>query len=256
MLIYSFACTDVGRKRRQNQDSYLLDAELSLFVVADGMGGHKGGEIASALAVQTIEQHMRAHRGALGDQADRVLVDAVRLASAQIRAMAQTTHELEDMGTTTTGILFDGPRAFIAHVGDSRCYLLREGAITQLSEDHSLVFQQVKAGFITTAQARTSPFKNIITRCVGLNADVEVDLVALDVRSADTFLICSDGLCNLVDDEDIARVVGEHFLHRVPEVLIDLANERGGDDNITVVLAYVVDEAALLPRGAPPISTR
>ena len=253
MLIYSWACTDVGRKREQNQDAYLVAPDLRLFGVADGMGGHRGGEVASDLAVRTIDAHVRRHRAAIGertedvtrDPAARVLYEAVVSANRVIHETGEANPALHGMGTTTSGVLFAGDRAFIAHVGDSRIYLVRDERILQLTDDHSVVFQQMKAGLITEEQAKASPFKHMIMRSVGVERDVEVDVVTVDVKSADTFVMCSDGLSNLVTDLEIARIVSESFLHRVPEVLVDLANERGGGDNITVVVAYAVDEREL-----------
>ena len=254
LRVYSWGCTDVGMKRDHNEDSYLLAPDMNLFVVADGMGGHAGGEMASGIAVRTVESHVREHKdliepdlnheGAIQDSpVAKLLSDAVRGACAAVFEKSREIRELEGMGTTTTTIIFHNNYAFVAHVGDSRAYLVREGRILQLSEDHSLVNEQLKAGLITDAQARQSRFKNIITRSVGFEADVEVDVIAVEVKSGDAFLMCSDGLCNLVTEPEMADIVLDNFLHRAPEILIDLANQRGGDDNITVVLNYVVDEA-------------
>lgn len=252
MLVYAWACSDIGRKREKNQDSYLVATDLRLFGVADGMGGHNGGEIASDLAVRTIDAHVRRHKALLDAARDsaldgpvRVLVDAVRTANRVIHETGLSNPGLRGMGTTTSGVLFTGDRAIVAHVGDSRVYLVRDDRILQVTDDHSFVFQQVKAGLITAEQAKNSPYRNVIMRSVGVEQDVDVDIVAIDVKSGDTFLACSDGLSNLVSDAEIAQIVNEHFLHRVPEVLVDLANERGGGDNITVVVAYAVDEREL-----------
>ena len=250
--IYSWGSTDVGMKRDHNEDSYLLASDLNLYVVADGMGGHAGGEMASGISVRTVEKHVRAHKQIVDPNVvhegpierspvARLLSDAVRGACNAVFQKSQQVRELQGMGTTTTSILFHDRHAFVAHVGDSRAYLVRDGRILQLSEDHSLVNEQLKAGLITEAQARQSRFKNIITRSVGFDADVEVDMIAVEVKAGDAYLMCSDGLANLVMDPEINDCVGDNFLHRVPETLIDLANSRGGDDNITVVVAYVVD---------------
>jgi len=250
MKILSWGMTDVGRKRDHNEDNFGCFDDLKLFVVADGMGGHAAGETASRLAVHNIEQKVREGRDILdgspcyeGPVEDspipRLLSDAVRSACGQIFQHAQSARELGGMGTTTTTVLLHGKHAFVAHVGDSRAYLLRGGRILQLSEDHSLVNEQLKAGIIPEEQARTSRFKNIITRSVGVEEDVPVDLIAVEIQPDDAFVICSDGLANLVTDIEIGEAVAENFFRRVPEVLIDLANERGGDDNITVVVLYV-----------------
>lgn len=252
MRVYSWGCTDVGMKRDHNEDSYLLAPDLHLFVVADGMGGHAGGEMASGISVRTVDSHVRENKTLVAPDKEhegeiqnspvaKLLSDSVRRACNSVYGKSQEVRELQGMGTTTTTILFHDRHAFIAHVGDSRCYLMRDGRILQLTDDHSLVNEQLKAGLITEAQARQSRFKNIITRSVGFDADVEVDMIAVEVKSGDAFMMCSDGLSNMVTDPEVNDVVHDNFLHRAPEILIDLANQRGGDDNITVVLAYIVD---------------
>jgi serine/threonine protein phosphatase PrpC len=250
--IYAWGATDVGMKRDHNEDSYLLAPDLNLFVVADGMGGHAGGEMASGISVRTVEKTVRSsveligadvhHDGSIErSPVAKLLSNSVREACNAVYTKSQQVRELQGMGTTTTTLLFHDKHAFVAHVGDSRCYLVRDGRILQLSEDHSLVNEQLKAGLITEAQARQSRFKNIITRSVGFDADVEVDMIAVEVKVGDAYLLCSDGLCNLVTDPEVCDIVSDNFLHRVPEILIDLANSRGGDDNCTVLVAYVVD---------------
>ena len=250
--VYNWGATDVGMKRDHNEDSYLLAPDLNLFVVADGMGGHAGGEMASGISVRSVEKHVRAHKEIVDPNLEhdgaiekspvaKLLSDAVRDACKHVFEKSQEVRELQGMGTTTTSILFHDKHAFVAHVGDSRAYLMRDGRIHQLSEDHSLVNEQLKAGLITEAQARQSRFKNIITRSVGFDSDVDVDMIAVEVKAGDAYLICSDGLANLVTDPEVNDVVADNFLHRVPEALIEMANSRGGDDNITVVVAYVVD---------------
>jgi PPM family protein phosphatase len=253
LRIYSWGLTDVGMRRDHNEDSYLLSPELNLYVVADGMGGHAGGEMASGISVRTIEKVVRAKSDVIEEAKEydgphehnpvaRVLADAVRAACRAVHEKSQQVHELKGMGTTTTALLFQGPHAFVAHVGDSRAYLVRDGRVLQLSEDHSLVNEQIRAGLITAEQAQKSRFKNIITRSVGFDADVEVDVVVVEAKPLDAYLVCCDGLSNLVSDEEIGEIVFTNFLHRVPEVLVDLANSRGGDDNITVVLCALVEK--------------
>jgi serine/threonine protein phosphatase PrpC len=149
------------------------------------------------------------------------------------------------MGTTATALVLHNQSAFIAHVGDSRAYLIRHDQILQLSEDHSLVNEQLKAGLITSEQARNSRFRNIITRSIGFENDVDVDMIALEVRPRDTFLLCTDGLTTLLADQEIRDILTENYLHDVPQLLIDLANHRGGDDNITVIAVYVVSDEEL-----------
>jgi protein phosphatase len=250
MRIAARGQTDVGRKRDHNEDSFLVDEALGLFVVADGMGGHAGGGTASRIAVQTIRARLQAaldadpglfgHPGTLEENPLRELLrEAVESACQSIYQAAQSDPALAGMGTTVTAALVSDRSTFIAHVGDSRCYLARKGAIYQISEDHSLVNEQLKAGAITPDEARNSRFKNIITRSVGFEADVTVDMIGLEVESGDRLVICCDGLSNLVDDPEILEVVAGTALDGAPQRLIDLANERGGDDNITVIVIHV-----------------
>jgi PPM family protein phosphatase len=241
--------TDVGRRREQNEDALLVDDDLLLYVVADGMGGHAGGGTASRLAVETVQRTVRAARSRSPDTfapvapeesaLPGVLRGAVEQACAVIYAAAQADPELAGMGTTVTAVLLDGRSAFLAHVGDSRCYLLRDGSIRQISEDHSLVNEQVKAGALTADEAKHSRFKNIITRSVGFEREVLVDLMAFAVEAGDAVVVCCDGLTNLVEDDEILRIASEAPLADAPARLVALANGRGGDDNITVIVIRV-----------------
>ncbi len=251
--ILSFGLTDVGMRRDHNEDSYLVDDDSLLYVVADGMGGHLGGEMASEMAVSTIQAVVQGDRGQLVNgrpfkgaieqhPAFMMLPKAVKQACAAIFHKAQAEPELQGMGTTVTGMAFVDSYAFFGHVGDSRAYLIRDGRIEQLSDDHSLVNEQLKAGLITPEQARLSRFRHIITRSVGFEEDVAVDTMVVPVQEGDVYVLCSDGLANLVSQTEIRDVVFDSFLRDAPRELIALANERGGDDNITVVLAYVNGE--------------
>lgn len=251
MRIVSVAQTDVGRVREQNEDSHLVDERLGLFVVADGMGGHLGGKTASSLAVKTVGERVASAESSILEGAGvvpletspvpRILADAVRAACAAIFEHAQQDVELQGMGTTVTAMMLLSQRAFIAHVGDSRCYLQRGERVIQITDDHSLVNEQIKAGLITREQARASRLKNIITRSVGFERDVAVDTFALPLQAGDKFLMCSDGLANFVDDTEIGLTLAQLSLDEVPKAMIALANERGGDDNITVVCAAAVE---------------
>jgi protein phosphatase len=242
--------TDVGQKRDHNEDAFLVDESLALYIVADGMGGHAGGGTASRLAVETIREHVREARstdpelfgsgaGVEDSRVPDVLRHAVEKACAVIYDTAQTAPDLAGMGTTVTAVVVDAPSAYVAHVGDSRCYLLRAGRIYQVSEDHSLVNEQLKAGAISPDEARHSRFKNIITRSVGFEHEVQVDLMGLEIEPSDRLVICCDGLSNLVDDEEIRDLVDGAPLEHAPERLVALANERGGDDNITVIVVHL-----------------
>jgi PPM family protein phosphatase len=254
MTVSAQGISDVGRKRDHNEDTLLLDGELGLYIVADGMGGHQGGGTASRLAVETIREDVRAARdrdpsllaftGPLESSPLRdVLRTAVERACKNIFQAAQGDPDLQGMGTTVTALVVGPQNAFVAHVGDSRCYLLRGGAIFQISEDHSLVNEQLKAGAITPEEARTSRFRNIITRSVGFEEQVAVDLLGLDLESGDRLVVCCDGLSNLVEDQEIQDIVAGSPLDEAPRRLVDLANDRGGDDNITVIVLHVEDGA-------------
>jgi protein phosphatase len=242
--------TDTGRRRDHNEDALLVDSGLGLFVVADGMGGHAGGGTASSLAVETIRAHVRAARqadpaafeepGGPGEgRLPGVLREAVEAACRSIYRAAQEDPSLAGMGTTVTAALFAGRSAFLAHVGDSRFYVARRGKIFQVSEDHSLVNEQFKAGAITAEEARSSRFRNIITRSVGFEEDVLVDVMEVEVEPGDVAVLCCDGLSNLVGEGEIMDVATREPLGSAPEKLVDLANERGGDDNITVIVVRV-----------------
>jgi len=255
--------TDVGQRRDHNEDSFLVDEGMGLFIVADGMGGHAGGGTASRLAVETIQSTVREARqrepelfgaptGLEDSPLPDVLREAVEAACTRIFQTAQGSPDLAGMGTTVTAALVDGRTAFIAHVGDSRCYLLRGSRIYQVSEDHSLVNEQLKAGAISADEARHSRFRNIITRSVGFEQQVQVDLMGIELEANDALLICCDGLSNLVDDAEILRAVEESPLETTPARLIELANDRGGDDNITVVVIRVTEPRVKEPPPATP----
>ena len=218
MRITSCGITDVGVKRTNNEDNYLINDELNLFVVCDGMGGHVGGEYASAIAVNTVEEvltSMEFRPADLGVEPDDGPVEltreklryAIRLAGKRIFEKAKEEPELKGMGTTCLALLIDSGNAFIAHVGDSRGYVVRDGRIEQLTEDHSLVNEKIKAGLITPEQAKTHKLKNIITRSLGYMEDVEIDIQVRALRRGDNFVLCSDGLSNLVETGEIGDLV-------------------------------------------------
>lgn len=253
MRITSCGITDVGVKRTNNEDNYLINEELNLFVVCDGMGGHAGGEFASAIAVNTVEEvlasletspEIEAARedGAIEVMRERIRY-AIRLAGKRIYEKAKAEPEYHGMGTTCLVLLVDGANAFLAHVGDSRGYLVRDGRIEQLTEDHSLVNEKIRAGLLTPDQARHHKLKNIITRSLGYNEDVEIDIQVRAVRRGDRFLLCSDGLSNLVEPSDLGETVRSLTPQEAARHLVQLACERGGDDNITALIARV-DEVA------------
>lgn len=242
--------TDVGRKRNHNEDSFLVDEELQLFVVADGMGGHQGGGTASRLAVETIDRELKNARDSrdnpFGVKATlqhsplpEVVRAAVEKACFNIFTAAQEDTALQGMGTTVIALVVKDENAYFGHVGDSRAYLVRGDLIQQISEDHSLVNEQIKAGMITPEEAKHSRYKNIITRSVGFEQEVQVDVMGLVTEPGDTFVLCSDGLANMLEDKELLEVILATPLEQAPAKLIALANERGGDDNITVIVVRV-----------------
>lgn len=251
MRIVSKGVSDVGRKRDHNEDSFLIDEELSLFVVADGMGGHAGGGTASRIAVETIDGEIRKAKARADNPfaskleipdspMPEIVRNAVEQACANIYRAAQSDARLAGMGTTTIALLVHNDAAFFGHVGDSRAYLVRGDLVQQISEDHSLVNEQIKAGMITPEEARHSRYKNIITRSVGFEQEVVVDVMGLALVRGDTFILCSDGMSNLVEEKEILQIGARADFDSIPQAFIDLANERGGDDNITVICVRAV----------------
>lgn len=223
--------SDIGRVREGNEDSYLVDDPL--YVVADGMGGHLAGDVASSTAVDVISS--RSSTASAEDP--QTLAELIRGANAAIWERASADPELHGMGTTCTLVLLDGARAHIAHVGDSRAYLLRDGQLQQLTEDHTLVARMVREGRLREEEAERHPQRSIITRALGVDADVEVDLSTLDLRSGDRLLLCSDGLSSMIGRDEIAGGLSEQAdPQAAADDLVARANEAGGEDNITVVV--------------------
>ena len=251
-----WAATDVGRKRTDNEDNFLIDQELRLFVVADGMGGHASGEVASAMAVHTLRTILSRERDLF--EQDRVddptwhmeicmlLEYAVHIACEAIYRKGVQEPEKKGMGTTVVSLLIVGDRGYIAYVGDSRIYLLRGGIVYQLTEDHSLMNELIRQGKITAEAFDDSPyaqFKHAMTRAVGPNESVEVDTLDFDMIPGDAFLLCSDGLYEYLDDTDISRMLSLTEVKDIPGRLIDMANTRGGKDNITALIIQVPENA-------------
>lgn len=233
-----FSLTDIGRKREVNQDYvYVTDKPVghvpNLFVVADGMGGHKAGDFASNYAVQVLEEHVRNHSG-MGPEL--IITDAVREANRKIVEKAKQDTGLEGMGTTLVVATIIEHTLYFANVGDSRLYLIRD-EIKQLSKDHSLVEEMVRLGGINEEEAKHHPDKNIITRAIGAKDDVEVDFFEYRLQKGDIILMCTDGLTNMVDDDEIFRIVkGGRDVVETAMQLVEKANENGGKDNIGIVL--------------------
>jgi protein phosphatase len=300
MRYLAWCKTDTGRKRDHNEDSFLIDPALELYAVADGMGGHRGGETASRLALEVVQRVVAESRddfaeaairlrnelyqeyegatvvsdadtlrdgeaatGAAGSEVARpptagsivtaevrspqepvaeVMSAAARKASSAIYDRALSQPSLHGMGTTLTAILFAGGRLHLVHAGDSRAYLFRDASMRQLTEDHSWTWEQVKAGIMTAEEAKLSRFRHIITRSVGFERDVHVDQSGLLVQAGDCVLLCSDGMSNHVENFELEQILRETWYSDVPTRLVELANERGGDDNITVVVIYVANQ--------------
>jgi len=242
-----WAATDVGRKREHNEDSFLCSDELQLYAVADGMGGHLGGERASRMAADILEREM-ATRLAVGPRAEmsgetmaQAFRESTAIASRAIFECAQAEPNYAGMGTTLTGLCFHGGSLTLCHVGDSRAYLFRDGRMRQLTEDHSWVQEQVRAGLVSADDALVSRFRNIITRSVGFESTVSPDVATMPAETGDCFLLCSDGLCNYLSAEELGVVLSRHYYDEAGPALVAVANERGGDDNITCVIVYAAN---------------
>ncbi|MBU0550876.1 Stp1/IreP family PP2C-type Ser/Thr phosphatase [Myxococcota bacterium] len=242
--IIDVGATDVGLRREANEDSFLMIPKNSFWIVADGMGGHAGGQVASRITVETIGQNLvrrlhQAEQGGARPDVALLLEETIQGACARVFDTARRQPALMGMGSTVTSLLIYGDVAWIGHVGDSRAYLIRDGRIHQITEDHSLVQEQVSAGLITPEQARISPMRNIITRSIGFEREVEVSVSAVPLASGDRFILCSDGLTGHLKDDDLLRLVEDVAIRQVPERLVQRANDLGGEDNTTVVALEV-----------------
>jgi serine/threonine protein phosphatase PrpC len=227
------SATDVGQVRDHNEDAYLVDDGLGLVAVADGMGGHRGGEVASATAIDALKTTFAESRD---------LRAAVRAANSAVLERAEGDDALRGMGTTlTTAALATDGGLIVGHVGDSRAYLLRDGELRRVTEDHSLVEELIRAGELTEEEAERDPRRSMITRAIGLEPDVDVDLIPIDLRAGDRVLICSDGLTGMVREEAVAEALtSETDPAAAARVLVDAANAAGGVDNTTVVVIDAV----------------
>jgi protein phosphatase len=241
-----YGTTHLGRRRSSNEDAFYVDDELGLYVVADGMGGHAAGEVASREAVDTLYGMVKRGIGDLHELVEplsevdaraacRLMESAVQAATYFVYSIAEIDREKSGMGTTLSALLVLGDFAVTAQVGDSRIYRIEAGAVEQLTEDHTLIAWQLKQGLITPQEAARSPHKNVITRAVGNREYVQVDTRCVPLASGARFLLCSDGLHGYLHTEDIAPIVGMAG-NRAVERFIELANERGGKDNITAIL--------------------
>ena len=248
------AKTDKGLKRLHNEDSLYCNKEMGLFVLADGMGGHRAGDVASRIAVETVAENFKAdklrkdhyvlekYNKEFSKETNR-LANAVGLASRKIYETSAKSPECHGMGTTIVSVLLSNNMMSMACVGDSRIYLIHDGKICQLSNDHSLVSEQVKRGLITEKEARNSKLRNVITRALGTDKSVEVEIAEEVILDNDYILMCSDGLHDMVKDEEIMDTVlsfpGKP--QKACDSLVELANKKGGNDNISVILLHFSD---------------
>ena len=237
-----YAITDIGRMRPINEDSYYAPHEGERFcAVADGMGGHNAGEVASAMAIQVFSEEMRRTE----DITAGALHTAVARANEAVYHKALENAGMSGMGTTFSALAEQGETAYLAHVGDSRIYLVRNGAILQVTTDHTLVEEMVQKGMLTPREARFHPRRNIITRALGTEETVQIDIVQMGTRPGDAFFLCSDGMTNYVDEREILRTaMSERDWPEKLRHLVSIALENGGADNITALFA-VVEEAAI-----------
>ena len=255
MRYRSFVATDVGMKRKANEDNFCTNHELGLTVVADGMGGHAAGEVASRIAVEEIERVLLVTRDdeewtwpesfekKLSLMANKLRY-AINLANEKIRVTTLERAECRGMGTTIVAAMMLDNSCYIAHVGDSRAYLFREKRLLPITSDHSWVNEQLKQGFLTAENARNHPFRNVITQALGSGTEIQVDLVELPIKDGDLLLLCSDGLNSMLTDLEIMeqiRLGKELSLDELTGNLIKSANDKGGDDNITVAVIQVFE---------------
>lgn len=245
-----FALTDTGRARTNNEDAVALHEEAGLAVLADGMGGYNAGEVASEMACEFVRQELglwlkESAADATDTEVCRAMDICVENANSVVFQAAHSEARYAGMGTTIILAVFRGNRALIGHVGDSRAYRMREGTLTQLTRDHSLLQEQIDAGLITAEQAALSIHKNLVTRAVGVEDNVLLETNPHEVQGNDVYLLCSDGLSDMLDDPAIARHLNQSVdLATMAHQLVDAANEAGGRDNISVVLIRAIGIAA------------
>ena len=259
MELSFWAATDVGRKREANEDNFLVDKKLSLFIVADGMGGHASGEVASDIAVhefrntveaqhELIEKYGKGEAGVRPQDILNLLESALQAAGHAINQRGKAEPDKRGMGTTTSALLIAGDRGFIVHVGDSRIYLLRSGQVIQLTEDHSLINELVRRGKIAKGGIESSPYKaykNAVTRAVGVYETVQADTIDFEILPGDQFLLCSDGLHTYLTEPKMIELMSPADITLAPQRFVELANAAGGQDNITAVVLRVDLPAAV-----------
>lgn len=234
--------TNTGSERGHNEDAYGIYPERLLYMVADGLGGHLGGEVASRLAVELISDNLISNYFILREARSNI-VNAVKLANRRIIQEAGKDDNLSGMGTTVVVVKLVNDRALIAHIGDSRAYLIREGEITQMTRDHTVVEEYIRAGLLTIEEAAYNPNRYVLSRALGTSGDAEVEISDMQIRPGDTLLLCTDGLTNMLSEKDILRDVVELMPspENITERLINHANRNGGIDNITVITVCVTE---------------
>jgi serine/threonine protein phosphatase PrpC len=252
MLVEAYGRTECGHVRDNNEDALLLDLEMGIFIVADGMGGHAAGEVASQMAVDGVHEILcgsqdpdetRLVREVDSEDASDIMRERLRYAmnqaSVQIRRYSEEHAETRGMGTTVVALVLDGDRAHLAHVGDSRAYLLRRDQLTRLTRDHTVVQQEIDAGRLTPELARLLPHRNILTQSVGFHGPVEPDTSTRVVQAGDVFILCSDGLTDMLDDRALLEVMRGREPEELVDVLIEAALQAGTEDNVTVMVIAV-----------------
>lgn len=248
--------TDLGRIRENNEDKSdfyepidptILAARGAFYAVADGMGGHAAGQIASEIALKSVISNFY---DSPTDDIPTSLLESISAANETVHNVAVMVPERQGMGTTLTSAVFSEDRVYVAHVGDSRAYLLRDGAIRQVTLDHSWVAEQVRAGVLTLEEAESSPYKNVITRALGTQESVEPEVFIEEARAGDIWVLCSDGLTGHVEDDEIRAIAASQPPSEAARQLIELANARGGRDNITVFVILVQELARVIPQGS------
>jgi serine/threonine protein phosphatase PrpC len=241
--------TDIGRSRTRNEDAYLVHDPV--FAVADGMGGHRGGDVASNLALESLQANEEGSTA----QDFRDLVEQIKSANQRVLERGEADRNLRGMGTTLTAILAADGKAHVAHVGDSRAYMLRDGKLQQLTEDHTLVQRMVREGRLTEEEARSHQQRSVVTRALGVDENIPVDELTLDLKEGDRLLLCTDGLSSMVRNDTIQDILAsESDPQKAADRLVEEANQAGGDDNITVVLLEVTGDDA--PDGEAPAVQR
>jgi PPM family protein phosphatase len=239
------ACSDVGKMRNINQDAvyYVDDEKLPIYMVADGMGGHKSGEYASNLSIHVISRMYDEKREAMASgelEIPQFINDAFKAANEKIVKEGAEDETIKKMGTTLTLIIVKEGEAYIGHIGDSRAYMIRGGELTQLTHDHSLVAELLRSGSITAEEARVHPQKNVITKALGTDSDINPDIYTKELLKDDILFLCTDGLTNMIEDEDLKnKILMASELQEMCVLLTNEANELGGPDNITILMAKI-----------------